>query len=32
MFTFIQIKLLQIWQTTLIALRALRRNKMRSML
>jgi putative ABC transport system permease protein len=32
MFIFIQIKLLQIWQTTLIALRALRRNKMRSML
>jgi putative ABC transport system permease protein len=32
MFTFIQIKLLQIWQTALIALRALRRNKMRSML
>jgi putative ABC transport system permease protein len=32
MFDFIQIKLLQIWQTTLIALRALRRNKMRSML
>jgi len=32
MFAFIQIKLLQIWQTTLIALRALRRNKMRSML
>jgi putative ABC transport system permease protein len=32
MFTFIQIKLLQIWQTTMIALRALRRNKMRSML
>ena len=32
MFIFIQIKLLQIWQTALIALRALRRNKMRSML
>jgi putative ABC transport system permease protein len=32
MFIFIQIKLLQIWQTTMIALRALRRNKMRSML
>jgi len=32
MFTFVQIKLLQIWQTALIALRALRRNKMRSML
>jgi len=32
MFTFIQIQLLQIWQTALIALRALRRNKMRSML
>ena len=32
MFTLIQIKLLQIWQTALIALRALRRNKMRSML
>jgi putative ABC transport system permease protein len=32
MFDFIQIKLLQIWQTALIALRALRRNKMRSML
>jgi len=32
MFAFIQIKLLQIWQTALIALRALRRNKMRSML
>jgi len=32
MFSFIQIKLLQIWQTALIALRALRRNKMRSML
>ena len=32
MFTFLQIKLLQIWQTALIALRALRRNKMRSML
>jgi putative ABC transport system permease protein len=32
MFTFIQIQLLQVWQTALIALRALRRNKMRSML
>ena len=32
MFILIQIKLLQIWQTALIALRALRRNKMRSML
>jgi len=32
MFDFIQIQLLQIWQTALIALRALRRNKMRSML
>ena len=32
MFIFIQIKLLQVWQTALIALRALRRNKMRSML
>ena len=32
MFTFVQIQLLQIWQTALIALRALRRNKMRSML
>jgi putative ABC transport system permease protein len=32
MFIFIQIKLLQIWQTTMIALRALPRNKMRSML
>ena len=32
MFTFIQIRSLQIWQTALIALRALRRNKMRSML
>jgi putative ABC transport system permease protein len=32
MFTFIQIQLLQVWQTALIVLRALRRNKMRSML
>ena len=32
MFTFIQIQLLQVWQTALIALRSLRRNKMRSML
>jgi putative ABC transport system permease protein len=32
MFTFLQIQLLQVWQTALIALRALRRNKMRSML
>jgi putative ABC transport system permease protein len=32
MFIFIQIQLLQVWQTALIALRALRRNKMRSML
>ena len=32
MFAFIQIQLLQVWQTALIALRALRRNKMRSML
>ena len=32
MFTFIQIQLLQVWQTALIALRALCRNKMRSML
>ena len=32
MFTFIQIQLIQVWQTALIALRALRRNKMRSML
>ncbi len=32
MFTFIHIQLLQVWQTALIALRALRRNKMRSML
>lgn len=32
MFAFLQIQLLQVWQTALIALRALRRNKMRSML
>jgi putative ABC transport system permease protein len=32
MFTFIQIQRLQVWQTALIALRALRRNKMRSLL
>ena len=32
MFTFIQVQILQLWQTTLIALRALRRNKMRSIL
>jgi putative ABC transport system permease protein len=32
MFNLIQNLLLQIWQTSLIALRALRRNKMRSML
>ena len=32
MFTFIQVQILQLWQTTLIALRALRRNKMRSTL
>ncbi len=30
--TFIQIQLLRVWQTALIALRALRRNKMRSLL
>jgi putative ABC transport system permease protein len=32
MFTFIQVQILQLWQTTLIALRALRRNKLRSTL
>ncbi len=32
MFTFLQIRLLQVWQTALIALRALRRNKLRSLL
>jgi putative ABC transport system permease protein len=32
MFTFIQVQILQLWQTALIALRALRRNKLRSTL
>ena len=32
MITFIQVQILQLWQTTLIALRALRRNKLRTIL